>query len=114
MQGHGQFVFLGINSFSGKKDPTKTYFNLNLLQGCETFKVFLDPGQEVLFKDCQVYDSLEIDYAAFVKTDRGLPVLGLRILSAMSTSTGEKFDISPEIPSQNDSKSEPEKKLKAV
>jgi hypothetical protein len=62
MQGKGTFVFLGLNSFKGKQDPTKTYFSANLLQGAEVFKVFLQEGQEVLFSDAQQYDEFEIDY----------------------------------------------------
>jgi hypothetical protein len=101
MQVIGRFVFLGLQSFHGKKDPNKTYFNLSLLQGQEVFKVFLDDGQEKLFEEAQQYDEYEIECAVFLKTDRGVPVLGLRLLKVIPITTGEVIDLAPEIAGKN-------------
>lgn len=38
----GQFNYLGIETIQGKKDPTKTFYNLALLQDNDVVKVFLD------------------------------------------------------------------------
>lgn len=59
MQGIMKFTFLGMDEFIGKKDPTKKYYNVSLLQNSEIAKVFLDQGQEVLFKDLEKFDELE-------------------------------------------------------
>lgn len=59
MQGIMKFTFLGMDEFVGKKDPTKKYYNVSLLQNSEIAKVFLDQGQEVLFKDLDKFDELE-------------------------------------------------------
>lgn len=126
MQGNGTFVFLGIKSFPGKKDPSKTFYNLSLLQGTETFSVFLDDGQNVLFEKCDLYDNINIDFAVFLRTDRGMTVMSLRILkiNSISTQYGETVDLSPEIPAhdgktinmplQADKLPEKEKTAKAV
>lgn len=59
MQGIMKFTFLGMDEFIGKKDPTKKYYNVSLLQNSEIAKVFLDQGQEVLFKDLEKFNELE-------------------------------------------------------
>jgi hypothetical protein len=61
MQGKMRFEFLGLNEFQGKKDPTKTYYTANLLQGSEVVKVFLQEGQEVLFTGIHKMDEIECD-----------------------------------------------------
>ncbi len=58
MQGTMKFTYLGMDEFNGKKDPTKKYYNVSLLQNSEIAKVFLDQGQEVLFKDLQKFDEV--------------------------------------------------------
>jgi len=58
MQGIIKFTYLGIDSFVGKKDPTKTFYNVSLLQGSEIAKVFLETGQEELFKPLQKFDEI--------------------------------------------------------
>ncbi len=61
MQGKMRFEFLGVNTFQGKKDPTKTYYSANLLQGSEVTKVFLSDGQEQLFSGLNKMDEIECD-----------------------------------------------------
>lgn len=61
MQGKMRFEFLGLNSFQGKKDPTKTYFSAILLQGAEVTKVFLSDGQDVLFEGLTKMDETEVE-----------------------------------------------------
>jgi len=58
MQGIIKFTYLGIDSFVGKKDPTKTFYNVSLLQGSEIAKVFLETGQEEIFKPLQKFDEI--------------------------------------------------------
>lgn len=61
MQLNGKFEYLGMNVFPGKKDPTKTYYNANLLQGSEVQKIFLSEGQDVLFTGLQKMDEVECE-----------------------------------------------------
>lgn len=58
MQATMKFTYLGMDAFVGKKDPSKTYYNVSLLQNSEIAKVFLDQGQEVLFQDMQKFDEV--------------------------------------------------------
>lgn len=118
MQGKGRFVFLGVSSFQGRKDTSKTFFNLSVLQGAETFQIMLDEGQQHIFKDSTLYDELEIDYNVTARYDKykNAPVLNMRINSVIFADTGEIPDLAPELPKDlpTDSKPENEKKLKAV
>lgn len=57
----GNFEYLGMNEFQGKKDPTKTYFSANLLHGSEVLKVFLSEGQDILFVGLEKMDELEVE-----------------------------------------------------
>lgn len=122
MQGKGRFVFLGISSFKGRKDPEKLYHSLSLLQGAETFQVLLEEGQQHVFKDAVLYDELEIEFNVSARYDKykGQSVLSMKLLSVVFVETGEIPDISPEIPSNPenemkvDNRPKPEKKLKAV
>jgi hypothetical protein len=38
----GNFIYLGLDTIQGKKDTTKTFYNLSLLQDTDVVKVFLD------------------------------------------------------------------------
>lgn len=61
MQLNGKFEYLGINKFQGKKDPTKEFYSVNLLQGSEVTKVFLSDGQAVLFEGLEKMDEVECE-----------------------------------------------------
>ncbi len=61
MRGKMNFEYLGMNSFQGRKDPTKTYYSVNLLQGSEVVKVFLGEGQDVLFTRLNKMDEIECE-----------------------------------------------------
>jgi hypothetical protein len=58
MQGTMKFTFLGIDEFIGKKDPSKKFYQVSLLQDNEVIKVFLSDGQEVLFANFDKFDEL--------------------------------------------------------
>jgi hypothetical protein len=81
MQGIMKFTFLGIDEFNGKKDPTKKFYNVNLLQGSEIAKVFLESGQEVLFADIQKFDELECVLAFSLGTDKYGAKINYKLLS---------------------------------
>jgi hypothetical protein len=70
MQGIIKFTYLGIDSFQGKKDPSKTYYNVSLLQGSEIAKVFLDAGQEVLFNGLEKFDEIICTVSWSLATDK--------------------------------------------
>lgn len=100
MQGRGVFAFLGLRSFEGTKEKTKgqVFYSLDILQGTETFSVFLEKGQELFFQECQRYDAIDMDFSVFLKNDRGITVIGLRILNLyniVSAATGEIIDFTP-------------------
>lgn len=46
MQVKGEFNYLGIETFQGKKNPEETYASLALLQGTSVTKIFLDKEQQ--------------------------------------------------------------------
>lgn len=81
MQGIMKFTYLGMDSFAGKKDPSKTFHNVNLLQGSEIAKVFLESGQEVLFTDVQKFDELECVLAFSLGTDKYGAKINYKLLS---------------------------------
>ena len=67
MKVKGKFEFLGITEFKGHKDPTKSYYNANLLQGTDILKVFLQENQFVLFSGLEKMDKIDVEFA-LVKT----------------------------------------------
>ena len=61
MKVKGTFEFLGITEFKGHKDPTKSYYNANLLQGTDILKVFLQENQLVLFSGLEKMDKIDVE-----------------------------------------------------
>lgn len=57
----GTFVFLGIDTFNGSKDPNKTYKNAVLLQGTDTLKVFLNDDSEKAFFGVQPMERIDCE-----------------------------------------------------
>jgi hypothetical protein len=45
MQLSGVFNYLGIETFTGRQDPTKSYASLAILQGTSVTKIFLTDEQ---------------------------------------------------------------------
>ena len=66
----GNFEYLGQEEIRGKKDPTKTYYNVVLLQGADPVKVFVTADDIHLFKDLKKLDSVQcsLDISVGVKT----------------------------------------------
>ncbi len=57
----GTFIFLGIDSFTGTKDPTKVYKNAVFLQETDTLKVFLDSESEKVLNGIQLMDKVDTE-----------------------------------------------------
>ena len=66
----GNFEYLGKEEIRGRKDPTKTYYNVVLLQDTDPVKVFVTAEDIHLFKDLQKMDSVQcaLDINVGVKT----------------------------------------------
>ena len=47
----GNFEFLGIEEIQGKKDPSKTFYNIVLLQDMDSIKVFANFEDVIKFED---------------------------------------------------------------
>jgi len=92
MQGRLKFTYLGIDSFPGKKDPTKTFHNLTMLQGSEIVKIFLDPGQEVLFQEMQKFDELVCVCSWSLGTDKYGAKINYKLLSMEPLEAELPFD----------------------
>jgi len=126
MQSRAKLVFIGMNSFQGKKPETKdkTFYSARFLQGTEMYQSFLEEGQNLFFENVDIYDTFDLEVNTFIRSDRGIPTMALRILafySVTSVITGEitdylkpsvpQPDITPEIKTE---KPDNEKKFKAV
>lgn len=106
MQAIMKFTYLGIDSFVGKKDPSKTFYNLNLLQGSEVVKIFLETGQETIFEQLQIdkFDELEAVVAFSLGTDKYGAKINFKLMSVTP--------LMPEIPfEQKEPDKEPDKDL---
>lgn len=119
MQSIGKFVFLGIKQFEGKKEKTKgqIFHSMTLLQGAETYDVMLDADKLEMYRECGIYDQLELEVFSYVGSKFGVPNISLRVMNVLKIidhMTGEIIDLSPEIPPSDEKKSEEKGKLKAV
>ncbi len=66
----GNFEFLGIEEIQGKKDPSKTFYNVALLQEMDSIKVFANEDDVVKFKGLKKLDTVQcaLDISIGVKT----------------------------------------------
>jgi len=66
----GNFEFLGIEEIQGKKDPTKTFYNIALLQGTDSIKVFVNEDDIDKFKGLKKLEAIQcaLDISIGVKT----------------------------------------------
>ena len=66
----GNFEFLGIEEIQGKKDPSKTFYNIALLQGTDPIKVFVNEDDVDKFKGLKKLDTIQctLDISIGVKT----------------------------------------------
>lgn len=80
MQGPLKLTYLGIDNFNGKKDPSKTFYNVSLLQGSEIIKIFLESGQEVLFNNLQKFDEVVCVCSWSLGTDKYGAKINYRLL----------------------------------
>lgn len=62
MKLQGQFNYLGIETFKGRKDPNQIFSSLALLQGTDVQKIFLDNDQLALVNSLNLkpMDSLNV------------------------------------------------------
>jgi len=81
MQGILKFTFLGMDEFVGKKDPTKKFYNVSLLQNSEIAKVFLETGQEELFRPLEKFDEIVAVVSWRIGQDKYGVKLDYRIIS---------------------------------
>ncbi len=77
MQGKFKVEFLGLNSFQGKKDPSKTYYSANLLQGTDVIKVFLQENQEIMFSGLTKMDEIEVEINVQIREKTYLTILSV-------------------------------------
>ena len=55
----GNFEFLGIEEIQGKKDPSKTFYNVVLLQDMDSIKVFANFEDVIKFEGFKKLDKLQ-------------------------------------------------------
>lgn len=61
MTGKCKANYLGVESFNGKKDPSKVYYRVAFLQGTNVTKMFLRDGQIEWFKGVKPMQAMEIE-----------------------------------------------------
>lgn len=66
----GTFEFIGIENIPGKKDPTKTYHNVALMQGNDVVKVFINDDTVKLFEGVKRMDKISCDLSVSIGSDR--------------------------------------------
>ena len=55
----GNFEFLGIEAVQGKKDPSKTFYNIALLQDMDSVKVFAVEEDILKFEGIKKLDKVQ-------------------------------------------------------
>lgn len=55
----GQFDFLGVQGIQGKKDPSKTYYNVLLMQDMDVMKIFVNDQKVKLFDGIKKMDKVQ-------------------------------------------------------
>lgn len=55
----GNFEFLGIEEIQGKKDPSKTFYNIALLQDMNSIKVFANYEDVIKFDGLKKLDKVQ-------------------------------------------------------
>lgn len=98
MQGIMKFTYLGMDDFTGKKDPTKKYYQASFLQGSEIAKIFLITGQEELFKDMQKFDEVECLVDFKLGQDRYGSKIDYRLISMTALMPDIPFDLDKSTP----------------
>ncbi|MDF2804971.1 MAG: hypothetical protein K0S61_4876 [Anaerocolumna sp.] len=66
----GQFEFIGIENITGKKDPTKTFHNVALMQGVDVVKVFINDDTMKQFDGIKKMDKISCDLTISISSDR--------------------------------------------
>ncbi len=66
----GKFEFIGVQEIRGKKDTTKTYHNVALMQGNDVVKVFLNDNTVKMFDGIARLEKLECDLTVNVGSER--------------------------------------------
>ncbi len=70
MKLNGQFEFIGIETIQGKKDTTKVYHNVALMQGVDVVKVFINDDTLKLFDGIKRMDKVSCDLRISIGSDR--------------------------------------------
>lgn len=66
----GKFEFIGIEEIQGKKDPTKVFHNVGLMQGNDVVKVFLNDDKVKLFSGLKRFDLVECELNISIGSER--------------------------------------------
>jgi hypothetical protein len=66
----GNFEFVGVQEIQGKKDPTKTFYNVVLMQDNDVVKVFCDEKKKDLFKGINKLDKVQCLLSVNIGSDR--------------------------------------------
>lgn len=66
----GQFEFIGIDSITGKKDPTKVFHNVALMQGTDVVKVFANDEVIKMFDGIKRMDKVNCDMRISIGSER--------------------------------------------
>jgi hypothetical protein len=78
----GVFEFLGIEDLQGKKDPTKTFHNVSLLQGTDVVKVFLDDNSLQLFTGLKKMEKIDCELNISIGQKTYVNVIDVKKLAA--------------------------------
>ena len=70
MKLNGQFEFIGIETIEGKKDTTKVYHKVALMQGGDVVKVFINDDVLKLFDGIKRMDRLNVDMKISIGSER--------------------------------------------
>ena len=66
----GIFSFVGMQDLQGKKDPTKMFHNIVLMQGIDVQKIFVNDDVAKQFAGIKPMDNLECDLSISIGHDR--------------------------------------------
>lgn len=66
----GEFELIGIETIQGKKDTTKVYHNVVLMQGMDVVKVFVNDETVKMFAGVKKMDKVKCDMAISIGSER--------------------------------------------
>lgn len=66
----GNFEFVGIETIQGKKDPSKVYHNIALMQGNDVVKVFANDDTVKKFDGIKRMEKISCDLSVSIGSER--------------------------------------------